>query len=105
MVKLYAIQKKETRKMDTRKNRANQKSAVDEFHTLFYDIAQLSVDEKIISLQNIWWELLKKPVLFFWTPILVGLDIEYADGWSLWRPFSFNLPYFDLFCIFDLEWP
>ena len=54
MVKLYAIQKKETRKMDTRKNRANQKSAVDEFHTLFYDIAQLSVDEKIISLQNIW---------------------------------------------------
>ena len=54
MVKLYAIQKKETRKMDTRKSRVNQKSAVDEFHTLFHDIAQLSVDEKIISLQNIW---------------------------------------------------
>merc|ERR1712227_1075739 len=46
-------EKKETRKMDTRKSRVNQKSAVDEFHTLFHDIAQLSVDEKIISLQNI----------------------------------------------------
>ena len=84
MVKLYAIQKKETRKMDTRKSRVNQKSAVDEFHTLFHDIAQLSVDEKIISLQNIWWDLFKKNLSCFFLNSHTG-GVRY---WKRWRVVS-----------------
>ena len=36
------------------------------------------------------------------TPTLVGLGFAYIDGWSLWRLFSFNLPYFDNYLNF---WP
>ena len=35
------------------------------------------------------------------TPRLARLNIAYACGKSLWRPFSFYLPYSDLFWIFD----
>ena len=30
------------------------------------------------------------------THTLSGWDIANADGWSMWRPFSFNLPFSDL---------
>ena len=34
---------------------------------------------------------------FSLAPMLVGLDVAHAGGWSLWRPFSFNLPHSYLF--------
>lgn len=36
------------------------------------------------------------------TPTPAVLDITHTAGWSLWRPFCFNLPFSDLFLNF---WP
>ena len=38
----------------------------------------------------------------FLSPTLAELDIAYADGWSLWTPFRFNLSYSELFLKY---WP
>ena len=34
-----------------------------------------------------------------------GFNIANAGGWSLWRLFSWNLPYSELFLNFDTKWP
>ena len=39
---------------------------------------------------------------FILTFLLAGIDINNAGGWSLWRPFSYNLRYSELFLQF---WP
>ena len=40
--------------METRTVLTNKKNAVDEFRVLFHTIAELSANDKLISVQNIW---------------------------------------------------